>query len=111
MIHLGEQVKLVELKTLQVIIKSNGLHTYLEETIKSTQHVFYANTSLSSQVLCRKHCISMSLGKYKAKLDFCEIKFGHKNTPTPLTLLSRHNYAIFSKYFELASCTKCKGLV
>ena len=65
MIHLSEQVKLAELETQQVIVKSHGQHTYLEETMKSTQHVFYAN---SSQVLCRKHCISMSLGEYKAKL-------------------------------------------
>ena len=30
--------------------------------------IFYANSSLSSQVLCRKHYISMSLGECKAKL-------------------------------------------
>ena len=34
-------------------------------------------------------------------LNFCEKTFGHKNTPTPLTLMSCHNYAIFSKYFSL----------
>ena len=70
MIHLSEQVKLAELETKQVIVKSHGQHTYLEETMKSTPHVFYANTSLSSQVLCRKHYISMSLGENKAKLEF-----------------------------------------
>ena len=68
MIHLSEQVKLAELETEQVIVKSHGQHTYLEETMKSTQHVFYANASLSSQVLCRKHYISMSLSEYKAKI-------------------------------------------
>ena len=68
MMHLSEQVKLAELETLQVIVKSHGQHTYLEETMKSTQHVFYAKTSLSSQVLCRKNYSSMSLGEYKAKL-------------------------------------------
>ena len=71
MIHLSEQVKLAELETYQpyqVIVKSHEQHTYLEETMKSTQHVFYAKTSLSSQVLCRKHYIFMSLGENKAKL-------------------------------------------
>ena len=32
--------------------QSNGQHTYLEETMKSTQHVFYANASLKYQTLC-----------------------------------------------------------
>ena len=68
MIHLSKQVKLAELDTLQVIIKSHGQHTYLEEMLKSTQHVFYAYASLSSQVLCQKHIISMYLGEYRAKL-------------------------------------------
>ena len=45
-----------------------GVGGYLEEPMKSTQHVFYANASLSSQVLYRKHYISMSLGQCKAKL-------------------------------------------
>ena len=52
MIHLSEHVKLVELETLQVIVKSHGQNTYLEETMKSSQPEFYANTSLSSTVLC-----------------------------------------------------------
>ena len=68
MIHLSEQAKLAELEIQQVIVKSHGQHTYLEDTMKSTQNVFYANASLSSQVLCRKHYIFMSLGEYKAKL-------------------------------------------
>ena len=34
-------------------------------------------------------------------LNFCEIRFGHKNTPTPLTLMSWHKYAIYLKYFCL----------
>ena len=67
MIHLSEQIKLAELETFQVVVKSHGQHTYLEKTMKSTQHVFYAKASLSSQVLCRKHYISMSFDKYKAK--------------------------------------------
>ena len=45
MIHLSEEVKLAELETEQVIVKSHGQHTYLEETMKTTQYVFYANTS------------------------------------------------------------------
>ena len=46
----------------------------------------------------------MSCCEYKAKLlNFCEIKFGHKNTPTPLTLMSWHNYAILSKALILST--------
>ena len=64
MIHLSAQVELVELKTLQVIVKSNGQYTSLDES----QSEFYANASLSSQVLCRKHYINMYLGEYSTKL-------------------------------------------
>ena len=53
--HLSELVKLAELETQQVIDKSYGQHTYLEEAMKSFQPEFYANASLSSQVLCPKH--------------------------------------------------------
>ena len=63
MIHLSEHVKLQ-----QVIVKSYGQHTYLEEAMKSSQPEFYANASLSSQVLCSKHYISMYLGEYPVKL-------------------------------------------
>ena len=42
MIHISAQVKLVELETLQVIVKSNWQHTSLDET----QREFYANASL-----------------------------------------------------------------
>ena len=59
MIHLSEYVKLAELKTQQVIVKSYGQHTYLEEVMKSSQPEFYANTTLSSPVLCPQHYISM----------------------------------------------------
>ena len=58
MIHLSAQVKLVDFETLQVIVKSNWQHT-LDETMKSSQPKFYANASLSSQVLWRKHNIYM----------------------------------------------------
>ena len=54
--------------TQQVIVKSYGQYTYLEEAMKSSQPEFYANASFSSQVLCPKHCISMYLGEYPAKL-------------------------------------------
>ena len=60
--------KLVDLETLQVIVKSYWQHTSLYETMKSSQPEFYANTSLSSQVLCRKHYIYMYLGEYSTKL-------------------------------------------
>ena len=64
MIHLSEYVKLAE----QVTVKSYGQHTYLEELMKSSQPEFYANATLSSQVLCPKHYISMYLGEYPVKL-------------------------------------------
>ena len=35
---------------LQVIVKSHGQHTYLQESIKSSKPEFYANASLPSQV-------------------------------------------------------------
>ena len=68
MIYLNEQVHLADLETLQVIVKSNWQHTSLDETIKLSQPEFYANTSLSSQVLCRKHNIYMYLGEYSTTL-------------------------------------------
>ena len=67
MIHLSEHVKLAELDTQQVIVKSYGEHTYLEEAMKSSQPEFYANASLSSQVLCHKHYNSTYFGEYPAK--------------------------------------------
>ena len=67
-INLSAQVKLVDLGTLQVIVKSNSQHTSLDETMGSSQLAFYANASLSSQVLCRKHNIYMYLGEYSTKL-------------------------------------------
>ena len=70
MIHLSAQVKLVDLEALQVIVKSNWQHTSLDKTMKSSQPDFYAITSLSSQVLCRKHNIYMTLylSEYSTKL-------------------------------------------
>ena len=68
MLHLCEHVKLAELDTQQVIVKSYGQHTYLEEAMKSSQAEYYANASLSLQLLCPKHYISMYLGAYPAKL-------------------------------------------
>ena len=64
MIHLSEHLKLAKLDTQQVIVKSYGHHTYLEEAMKSSKPEFYANASLSSQVLCRKHYIFMYLGEF-----------------------------------------------
>ena len=84
MIHLSEQCHTGWTHIQQVIVKSYGQHTYLEEAMKSSQLEFYAKASLSSQVLCPKHYISMYLGEYPVKLWLsCEIKFGQKNTPTP----------------------------
>ena len=67
MIHLSEQIELSALKILQVIVKRYGQHTYLEEKMKSSQPHFYANLSLSPQVLCCKHNIYMYLGEYSTK--------------------------------------------
>ena len=67
MIYLSEQVELSALKIWQVIVKSYGQHIYLEEKMKSSQPHFYANLSLSPQVLCHKHYISVYLGEYLAK--------------------------------------------
>ena len=68
MIHLSAQVELVELETLQVIVKSNWQRTSLDETMKSSQPEFYANASLSSEVLCKNHYINTYLGEYSTKL-------------------------------------------
>ena len=43
--------RLVELETLQVIVKINWQHTSIDEPMKSSQPEFYANASLSSQVI------------------------------------------------------------
>ena len=68
MILLSEYVKVAELETQQVIVKSYGQHTYLEEVMKSSQPEFYANPTLSSQVLCPRHYISMYFGENPPKL-------------------------------------------
>ena len=44
--HLGEHVKLAELNTQQLFVKSYGQHTYLE-AMKSSQPEFYANNIFS----------------------------------------------------------------
>ena len=85
MIHLSEHdVKMTELDTQQVIVKSYGQHTNLEEAMKSSQPEFYVNASLLSQVLFPKHYIFMYLGEYLAKL-LLSVKQNlvTKNTPTP----------------------------
>ena len=58
MIHFSGHVKLVELETLQVIVGSYRQNAYLEEMMKPE---FYANASLSSTVLCRKHYILLKI--------------------------------------------------
>ena len=68
MIQLSDHFKLAELATQQIIVKSYGQHTYLEEAMKSSQHEFNANASLLSQVLCAKHYISMYLDGYPVEL-------------------------------------------
>ena len=68
MIHLSEHVKLVKHETVGVLVESHEQNTNLEETMISSQPEFFANASLSSQVLCRKHYIFMYLSRYPAKL-------------------------------------------
>ena len=58
----------VWIHTQQVIVKSYGQYTYLEEAMKSSQPEFYANASLSLQVLCPEQYIFMYLGEYPVKL-------------------------------------------
>ena len=50
MIHFSAQVELVDIETLQVIVKSIWQHTSFDETMKSSQPELYANASLSSQI-------------------------------------------------------------
>ena len=72
MIHFVEHVKLVALETSLVIVGSYGQNAYLEETMKSSQPLFHATASLSSNVLCGKHNIFMYLCEYLAKLCHSE---------------------------------------
>ena len=95
---------------LQVSVKSYGQHMYLLKTLKYSRPKFYANATLLSPVLCCKHYISMFLDEYLTKLWF-PAKNSHKNTPTPLTLRSRNEYAIFSKYISFVMCTECQVLI
>ena len=69
----------------------DSMHTYLQETMKSSKSEFYANTSLSSQVICCKHYISMYLDEYLVKLSFCEKNLVTKIPPTPKPLGSGIN--------------------
>ena len=48
----------------------------------------------------------------RRNFDFLRNKiWSHKIPQPPKPKESWHNYAIFSKYFYFARCTKCKGLV
>ena len=53
MIHLSAptQVELVELETLQVIVKSNWQHTSLDETMKSSQPEFMQTITFVSSFM------------------------------------------------------------
>ena len=91
------------------MVKSHGQHTYLEETMKSTQHVFYVNASLSSQVLCHKHYISMYLGECPAKLWISVNKIRSQRISPPPKPGTINMCALFIKYFYFTRCTKCNG--
>ena len=65
MIQLSEHDKLAE---PQVVIKRLWPAHLFRRMMKSSQPEFYANASLSSQVLFPKHYIFMYLGEYPAKL-------------------------------------------
>ena len=67
MIHLSTQIKLVDLETLQVIVKINWQHTSLDETMKSSQTEFMQTHHFLSS-LCCKHNNYMYLGEYSTKL-------------------------------------------
>ena len=74
-------------KTFTGNSKTYGQHTYLSKILKHFRPEFYAQVTLSSQVLLSKHYIFMYLNKYltepwlSAKENNCR-----KNTPTTLTL-------------------------
>ena len=87
---------------VQVIVKSHGQHTYLQETMKSSKPEFYASTSLSSQVICCKHYISMYLDEYLAKLSFCEKNLVTKIPPTPKPYGSGINMQYFPNNFNFS---------
>ena len=65
MIQLSEHVKLA--KTTGNCQKLWAAHLF-RRMMKSSQPEFYANASLSSQILFPKHYIFMYLGEYPAKL-------------------------------------------
>ena len=75
MIHLSKQARLINFKQdrynlcvrhLQIIVKNYGQLSF-NQTMKYRRAKFYANTSLSSLVLCCKHYISMYLDEYLIK--------------------------------------------
>ena len=56
--------------------------------MKSFRREFYANASLSSQVLCCKHYISMCLDEYRKKLWLkLVMKIPHRIDPSVLALI------------------------
>ena len=67
MIHLSEYIKLTELDTQQVMQNLSTAYI-IRRRMKSSQPEFYANVSLSSQVLFSKHYLTMHLGEYPVKL-------------------------------------------
>ena len=61
-------------------------NTYLPKTFKYSTTEFYAKATLSSQVLCCKHYISMYLDEYLAELWLSAKTIWSHNTLYPLNL-------------------------
>ena len=76
---LSEHVNLVELESVQVIVKSYLQNAYLEETMKSSQPEFHANASLSSTVLCRKYYSEQNflIGHLTFFMLVLKVRFGY----------------------------------
>ena len=68
---------------LQVIDKRYGQHTYLPKTMKYSRPKFYTNATLSTQVLCSKHYISMYCDEYLTKLWLSAKKKRSHKIPPP----------------------------
>ena len=71
--------------------------------------IFYANATLSAQVLCCKHCISIHLDEYLTK-PWLSVKENlvTRNTPTTDPTVLEFIYAIFSKCMYFVRCTECQ---
>ena len=80
--------------------------------VTSFRREFNAYASLSSQVLCCKHCISMYLDECRRKLRLFAKKIGHKLYSKPAKLYGPgFNIQYFPNIFYFARCTKYQALI